>query len=408
MMREALFMNKSKLKFQLSFSKSSENKIKTLYNMSPADEILMAVWLSDNTCSIFERRGFVISKDGFSWNYPAVAETTERKDSTKERVPRNSNFLSKSDIRFLGTEFRDVDSAGREDGKREIQLRISGTLFIFSFDCDIARERVVFLEHAISSNLANVFDTTEFEKIDDSYSFSFTLLTIKDFFESFNNTIKEKIHDITQKLQNNKLEKNGNKEDSSKRSIVKVINKTGCFFRHIVDFLTDLTLMFAVLVFVKPQLLMKDFLEGITGKISGLTFSFFYYDWGEKLPQEIIDKRNFIFIVLLGLYLILKIFISLSCRKNRKAVTALLLIMLTANFLLITDKFLVFFLFLLLLLLSIQFSMGFTGKVVGRKTVFFVITCLIGYFVLHVMLYENFADLLHAIIATLSLPVKWW
>ena len=153
---------------------------------------------------------------------------------------------------------------------------------------------------------------------------------------------------------------------------------------------------------------MKDFLQGISAKISGLNVSIFYFDFTQEITEEIIDKRNFIFIILAGLFLILKIFISLSCRKNRKAVTALLLIMLIANFLLITDKFLVFTIFLLLLLLSLQFSMGFSTKTVGIKSVIFIFICAISYLVLHIVLYEDFTEILRAFFDTLALPVKWW
>ena len=198
------------------------------------------------------------------------------------------------------------------------------------------------------------------------------------------------------------------KEDESKSSIIKLVNKIGRFFRHIVDLCTDLILMFALLIFVKPQLLMKDFLNGVTASISGINFSFFYYNWDLSIPQDILDKRNFIFIVLTGLFLILKIFISLTCRKNRKSVTALLFIMLIADFFLMQEKFIIFAVLLLLILLTMQFSMGFSANMVRIKTVFFVILSIVFYLVIHIVLYDEFSEQVREVFNIMKLPVKWW
>ena len=126
-------MNKPKLHFQLSFSKSSDTVIRKLYNLTADDEILLAVWVTDGNNSIYDRHGFVITKEGFGWNYFAMAESCQKDDSVKDRVPRKFEFLLKKNIRFLGTDARDTEAAARNDGKREIQLRISGTLFTFAF-----------------------------------------------------------------------------------------------------------------------------------------------------------------------------------------------------------------------------------------------------------------------------------
>ena len=406
-------MAKPKLHFQLTFSKNSETSIKCLYKLSPDDEILMGVWFSDRAHSIFERNGFIITKDGFGWNYAAIVESMEKNDSTKERLPRNFSFLSKKDIRFLGTDARDTEVAAREDGKREIQLRTSEGLYIFGFDSGLQQKTVELLERAIASNFADAFDASLYEKADESYSLPLTLITIKDFFGNLKNKIHNKIFDFKRSIKKYQNEKSEAKEkvlkqEASKSPVIKSINKIGSFFRHIVDFCTDILLMFAILIFVKPQLLMKDFMQGITATIKGLTFSFFYYDLAEEVTQEIIEKRNFLFVLFVTFYFILKIFISLSCRKNRKAVTAILFILLISSFFLVAEKFILFGILLLLILLAMQFSMGFSIKVVKIKMIFFVIVCITGYIVLHIILYENFTDLLKSFVNVLSLPVKWW
>ena len=406
-------MAKQKLHFQLTFSKSSEAIIKSLYKLAPDDEILMAVWVSDDNNSIYDRHGFVITRDGLGWNYFAMAESRQKDESAKERVPRKSEFLVKQNVRFLGTDARDTEAASRDDGKREIQLRISETLFTFAFDSGISQEKLLLLERAIASNFADAFDVNSYEKLDDSYSFPLTLLAIKDFFVNIKNKCQKKFCEMKTSFHQRKEAKtsekeSSRKEDESKSSVIKSVNKIGSFFRHIVDLCTDLMLMFALLIFVKPQLLMKDFLNGVTASISGINFSFFYYSWTPEVPQDILDKRNFIFIVLAGLFLILKIFISLSCRKNRKAVTALLFIMLVANFFLIQEKFIIFATLLLLILLTMQFSMGFSARVVRVKAVFFVLFTIVFYLVIHIALYDEFAEQVREMLNIMKLPVKWW
>lgn len=405
-------MSKAKLHFQLSFSKGAEAVIKRVYNLADDDEVLLAVWFSDRTYSIFERRGFVVTKNGVAWNFVTMAETAAA-DGAKERAPRNTNFLEKKKVTFLGADVKSADEAGRTDGKNELQLRISGTLFIFAFESVVPLEKISFLERAISSNFADAFDANSYEKVDSSYSLPLTLLAVKDFFWNIKDICRKKLYDLKQAFRNRKEERSTVKESSrreeeSKSAVIKSVNKIGSFFRHIVDLCTDLILMFALLIFVKPQLLMKDFLNGVTASISGINFSFFYYSWTPEVPQDILDKRNFIFIVLAGLFLILKIFISLSCRKNRKAVTALLFIMLTADFFLIQEKFIIFLAILLLVLLTMQFSMGFSARVVRGKAVFFVLFTIVFYLVIHIVLYDEFSEQVREVLNIMKLPVKWW
>lgn len=405
-------MSKAKLHFQLSFSKGAAAVIKRVYNLADDDEVLLAAWFSDRTYTIFERRGFVVTKNGLAWNFVTMAETAAA-DGAKERAPRNTNFLEKKKVTFLGADIKSADEAGRTDSKNELQLRISGTLFIFAFESVVPLEKVSFLERAISSNFADAFNADSYEKVDSSYSLPLTLLAVKDFFENIKDICQKKLYDLKLAFRKRKEERSAVKESSrreeeSKSSVIKSVNKIGSFFRHIVDFCTDLMLMFALLIFVKPQLLMKDFLNGVTASISGINFSFFYYSWTPEVPQDILDKRNFIFIVIAGFFLILKIFISLSCRKNRKAVTALLFIMLTADFFMIQEKFIIFAALLFLILLAMQFSMGFSARVVRVKAVFFVLFTIVFYLVIHIALYDEFAEQVREMLNIMKLPVKWW
>lgn len=48
-------MSKNNIQFQTSFSNDSRKNITKEYNLASDDEILLAVWFSDRTYSIFER-----------------------------------------------------------------------------------------------------------------------------------------------------------------------------------------------------------------------------------------------------------------------------------------------------------------------------------------------------------------
>ena len=92
------------------------------------------------------------------------------------------DLIDKKKVTFLGADVKTADEAGRTDGKNELQLRISGTLFIFAFESIVPLEKVSFLERAISSNFADAFNADSYEKVDGSYSLPLTLLAVKDFF----------------------------------------------------------------------------------------------------------------------------------------------------------------------------------------------------------------------------------
>ena len=77
-------------------------------------------------------------------------------------------------------------------------------------------------------------------------------------------------------------------------------------------------------------------------------------------------------------------------------------------FCVIQEKFIIFAVLLLLILLTMQFSMGFSAKVVRVKALFFVILSFVFYFVIHIALYEDFTEQIREVFNIMKLPVKWW
>ena len=133
-------MNKAKLHFQLSFSRGAEAVIKRVYNLADDDEVLLAVWFSDRTYSIFERRGFVVTKNGLAWNFVTMAETAAA-DGAKERAPRNTNFPDSGKVynlpchSFAGSAYHAVFN-GIFCKSGEGKSRVLCTLFYYILSCD--------------------------------------------------------------------------------------------------------------------------------------------------------------------------------------------------------------------------------------------------------------------------------
>lgn len=133
-------MSKNNIHFQTSFSNDSRKIITKEYNLAGDDEILLAVWFSDRTYSIFERRGFVVTKNGLAWNFVTMAETAAA-DGAKERAPRNINFLDSGKVynlpchSFSGSAYHAVFN-GIFCKSGEGKSRVLCTLFYYILSCD--------------------------------------------------------------------------------------------------------------------------------------------------------------------------------------------------------------------------------------------------------------------------------
>ena len=60
----------------------------------------------------------------------------------KDISPRNQSFLEKENITFLGTSTLSSEEAARQDCKSVIQLKTSGTLYTYTFDSGIPKEKL--------------------------------------------------------------------------------------------------------------------------------------------------------------------------------------------------------------------------------------------------------------------------
>ena len=109
-------------------------------------------------------------------------------------------------------------------------------------------------------------------------------------------------------------------------------------------------------------------------------------------------------IFILAVLIIVKPSIT-SCKRSRKSVSLLLLVILACTTPLINCYFLIFSLLSLLVLLTLQFSMGFSKAVIQIKSCLFAVSVVYGYLTIHLI--QN-PELCRQIVDWFSLPAKWW
>ncbi|MBQ1629378.1 MAG: hypothetical protein II098_09545, partial [Treponema sp.] len=114
---------------------------------------------------------------------------------------------------------------------------------------------------------------------------------------------------------------------------------------------------------------------------------------------------RFYAILLFISFLLIKIPIITSCKRSRKSVSLLLLVILACITQLINSYFLIFSLVSLLVLLTLQFSMGFSKAVIQIKSCLFAVSVVCGYLTIHLI--QN-PELCRQIVEWFSLPAKWW
>ena len=202
------------------------------------------------------------------------------------------------------------------------------------------------------------------------------------------------------KSENNKETINPEKK---KNKFLDFLKSVGYFLLQVLDFCTDLILIFSICTFIKPQLLDRNSFFLWMDKLYGVAIVLF----DGRVSDEIIFRKNVILILGIILFVILKMLISLLSKRNRKAVTFLLVTMIVVDIiLLIVSKGSFLYIIALLLflqLVALQFSIGFSNRVEKIKIPIFIIACVTGYVALHFIAYPGFKELFNLIFQILSL-----
>ena len=406
-------MAKNSFHIQKNFTKSNQIAIKKIYKIPSEENILLAFW-SGHLFSLKVRElGFVFTDKAFYWNYPTTTESGNTNENTLERQHATSGVLNLDTTNYL------LSYSKQDPSSQAIIIKTSEFSYIFQFDS--LPQNSALLESSFRNYFTHTFDSSTFEEEDESYSIRFTILLLKDWFVETFDALKTKTSAFIKNLKNKQHksaqdkkinESSGaetetahqNKKENSSQSKSKtppvaeskpqnqnnttsILLKIGHFVRHAFDFAADLIYLSFAIILAKPELL-----GSLQNKVP---------DWWPTNWDKVIFYGAIFFLA----FLLIKIPVMLSCRKSRKAISILLLIILASVIPLINYTFFFFILLTLLILVTMQFSMGFNKSVIQTKICLFIICSICGY--ITIPLVQN-PDLCQEIARVFSLPAKWF
>ena len=402
---------------QSTFSNATEVLIRQKFNISNEERLISAVWLSIN------RTGFVFTDRNCYWNVKA----TIQKDDNKSTLPKitsisnknaqdmqvNLNFKRKSHKQKekLNAFFSKPDTLVLNNYMGQITFSVS------SLDIDDALKlRKIFIDYATCGH----YSYENKKQISLEYLF-FSICVFFDYIKVF--ATKK---DSSSSLPLKKEDKNVSalKDYFSSRSKQRI--SRSFFIQALITYIGDVAadLIFAALIFLsaKPVLLYKKiyFKRTSFSNLLDRMASIFFYDnskiysvlSGMEIKTEIIDsllyRRNYIFTILLTIFLITKVaVIVFSCRGKKKIFPLLLLIPLLASCFLLPTHFLLFFIFIILLYFLMQFALGFLWSAIKYKVFALLVLVFMEYYFLHLFLYPNFISVMAAVLQILSFHAAW-
>ena len=384
--------------FQTAYIPCSSKVLGRILNLSNSDKILMTVWMGHIHNLSLRDRYFCFTKEGLYWKFPAIIQIGEE-GKTAERTICNSDFFKREGSSF-SLVFTKCD-----DNLNELHIKMGERTFIFQFTKNFQKENLEELERIIRDYFTGYFDEKKYEDKAKKSSLRMALYNIPDFIKQTGFVIVDGYQKFLGKIENffenlgkpktdNKTEDFSKTENTiPKQSVEPAVQVQSeirfvRFIRHTFDLIADLIFVLAIIIQIKPELLYSQ-LES--------TVVFF-------------DLTNN-FIALIILFLIIKIFVILSCKNIKKIVPFLLLLILCVSCILIDYIFLLFLVLSILLLITLQFSMNFKSKSISLKVKLFVILAIALYISLHIInnygLVKEIITKLSEFGKTLNFPAKW-
>lgn len=439
-------MKKNTFHVQNCFAKSNQSTIKKIYNINPEENIRLAFWAGHFYSLGLRELGFVFTDKALYWNYPSTKESGSDGEITEILHIKNGILDSSS------TDFSEVYTKSVE-GKTSLVLKTSD--LNYCFELENSPKNLELLENALRSYFTSNLDLKQFEESDESYSVLFTFLLLKDFcgeaflaaktklaqvFKKSAESTKEKVQNFAdaksekfrewkeendrkraerqafkeeakaKKAEESKKSENVEKEQSrnpktenESLSLEKILH----FVRHTFDLCADLIFVLAVLIMVKPSIISAEYEFMAFRKTSDILKLNFFEPVLEVLDitEDVLWLSRFYALILWISFLLIKIPVITSCKRSRKSVSLLLLVILACTTPLINCYFLIFSLLSLLVLLTLQFSMGFSKAVIQIKSCLFAVSVVCGYLTIHLI--QN-PELCRQIVEWFSLPAKWW
>ncbi len=404
--------------FQTAYTPCSSKVLGRILNLSNSDKILMTVWMGHIHNLSLRDRYFCFTKEGLYWKFPAIVQIGEE-GKTAERAICNSDFFKREGSSF-SLVFTKCD-----DDLNELHIKMGERTFIFQFTKNFPKENLEELERIIRDYFTGYFDEKKYEEKSKKNILRTTLYNIPDFFKQTGFVIVDgyqKLLDIIENFFENlgKPKTDNKTKDFSKaestipkqtvepavqvQSEIRFVR----FVRHTFDLISDLIFVLAIIFLVKETIIVVD-LSGLSVllRLSKLVDLI-------KINGNILLSENFLGYLIL--FIVLKIFVILSCNNVRKIVPILLLIILSFSCILIKISFLIFLILSLLLLLTLQFSMNFKSKSIKIKAEIFIILTLVIYISLHLSLSlpeidkkdTSYIDVFYLFLQELKFPANWW
>lgn len=185
--------------------------------------------------------------------------------------------------------------------------------------------------------------------------------------------------------------------------------KAQSFFVYAVDILAGLLFFSAVVIALKPQLLVKNnqhipcYISSINESVSqsrivkcteeiGGTLIQIQIKITQAIPQELAIARNVFVALFLALYVVLKIVVVLRAKSpvSQKTVSALMIALTILACALLADKFWIFTAICLIASVAFAFSCGFPARTFFRKFAVFAALALCWYVGAHILM--DYAD----------------
>ena len=371
-------MNKNFI-FQTKFSKNAEKVITKEYNLSADDKILMAVWAGKAYSVTLRKRGFLFTKNGFYWNFPAVEENGNEGE-TVERSQCNCNFLNKET-----TDFK-LAFAKTDGISNELHLKTGLTEYNFLFPSDFPKEQISELEKIIRDYFTGYFNEENYVEKSKMTSILLGMYAIPDFFRCFGantsvewNKFKEKIKDFFKRDEKQK-------SDSASKCATRIQGRFPQFLFLLFDLIADLLFSSCIISLVK---------NGYPSSLKDIT-------------QDIIYR--------IVLFLLLKVIVILAKKNTQKTISCLLLLMLAVStwlFIFEVHRFFAGYVILAgLCLITIQFSLGFSKNTIKTKAWLFLFLGISLYILVPIVsdktLLGQIQDITKEIVKNLKLGIPLW
>ncbi|MBP5176763.1 MAG: hypothetical protein ILP07_12755 [Treponema sp.] len=416
------------MRIQSSFTDRSDFLIRKAFNIGDDEFLICGIWTG------LKRTGFVFTDHGLYWNMATELE----KDGKKSEVTLPAKILQRNvtDIQSEILYKKEEQSASLyiDDSARKpeyLQLTTSiGKIRISINSLDYNESRIlrrIFIDYAARGNFP--YEYLSQTPLD---SLTFTAEAFLDFFASIPKGYKKPKNEKESEEENEEREyfsSNGEIQDinsyfssrTKNRATPEEIYRNAV--RYALDIISGLFLWAAIIIGLKPMLLFKS-----AGKAANAFSNFFAnigslllkfdsvtrekviaMDWQGNHVDSIMYRRNYIFALLLFIYLALKIFVIFTCAKGTKKALPLGLLALSVPLLLLVPNH--FFIYVVLSLgiyILMQLSLGLEWFSVGFKIIVSLVAMFLLYYLLHLFGYPEFINYMGVIMKMLDLNAPWF